>query len=74
MQVHLNGGPLHDRYVALEPGTECFTVEQPLVWPAKLDDIMHQNYDTVPTRVGHYSKTTYRGEFEWDGWRPHENE
>ncbi|URC17906.1 hypothetical protein SEA_ENDOR_50 [Microbacterium phage Endor] len=68
--IHLNGGPLHDQHVAIPEGLKCFTITVPLRWPDQLDDIINQHYESVPTRTGHYSATTYRGEFEWDGWRP----
>ncbi|QDF16011.1 hypothetical protein H3N89_gp46 [Microbacterium phage MonChoix] len=71
MRIHLNGGPMHDRIMEIPDDWKCVTIRVPLVWPEKIDDIINQNYEEVPVREGHYSATTYRGEFEWDGWRPH---
>jgi hypothetical protein len=67
--VHLNGGPWHDRLIALEPGVNFFRVyEAHLDLPsaitadqAEYPEIDMQEYVTVYTRVGHTQ------EFEWIG-------
>lgn len=74
--VHLNGGPWHDRKVALEHNRDHFhiiesvedAVARALKAPSEDDGI-----ETVQTREGMYSQVQgLPGEFEWDGWRSHD--
>ena len=56
--VHLNGGPWHDRKIAMEDGRDHFHILEP---------------GLIKTREGMYSRVQGSpGEFEWDGWRTHD--
>jgi len=71
--VVLHGGPLHGRHLQIPDDMRCVTVEQPPENPFEFLD--HPEHETVPSRTGHYSAVAGSPEaFEWDGWRPHQNE
>lgn len=74
--IHLNGGPWHDRKVALEYGRDHFHIIEPvedavdraLKAPSEGDAL-----EVVKTREGTYSQVrSVPGEFEWDGWVSHD--
>lgn len=66
--VHLNGGPLHDRHVMIETGARVVVVQQPLRLPENFSEVLDP-IANIETRKGHYSAVSnYPGEFEWDGW------
>lgn len=58
-QVHLNGGPWHDRSIVLRDDQDHFHIAKCV--------------DGTVTQTGTYSAVRhYHGEFEWDGWRSHD--
>lgn len=62
MQVHLNGGPMHDMVMELPDKYDHFHVNG---FPDQRPEM----------REGMYSRVTgpnNRHEFEWDGWRSHD--
>lgn len=61
--IHLNGGPWHDRVVVIEDNRD------------HLHLLMNQEQKNglIAVREGTYSQVQGRpGEFEWDGWRSHD--
>lgn len=75
--VMLHGGPLHGKEMAVPAGWTCIAVET-FVPPA--EDYFNEQPSTpadhtITTKTGHYSQVAGRpDDFEWDGWRPHQNE
>lgn len=68
--VHLNGGPWHDRVVALQDGGNHFHIVSPA--PPRFIYGQIGPAQEIGRREGMYSQVTgYPGEFEWDGWGDH---
>lgn len=76
--VHLNGGPWHDRKVALEHKRDHFHIIEPVEDIAsrarkELPSESDSFFPAVETREGTYSQVRgLSGEFEWDGWVTHD--
>lgn len=76
--IHLNGGPWHDRVVAIEDGLDHVHVMEAVpdaIRRAILDETMQEGFNVVPLKEGTYSRVSgpqYRNEFEWDGWLSHD--
>ncbi|WIC89607.1 hypothetical protein SEA_GARDENB_49 [Microbacterium phage GardenB] len=71
--VQLHGGPLHGRQLTIPDDMKCVTIEAPPQTLFTTPD--HPDNEPIPSREGHYSAVAGRpGDFEWDGWRPHQNE
>lgn len=71
--VHLNGGPWHDRVIALQEGVNYFkvlTLDTPTGTIPAVDPGETPPVESVPTREGMYSRVGHTLEFEWDGLRP----
>lgn len=73
--IHLNGGPWHDRIVVLEDGRNHFHIIQPVdeAVAAALVAPPEEGFQVVQTREGIYSQVQGTpGEYEWDGWVTHD--
>ncbi|WNN96075.1 hypothetical protein SEA_SCHIMMELS22_44 [Microbacterium phage Schimmels22] len=75
--VHCNGGPWHDRRVAVENGRDHFHIIEPVADVVAREMTKEHDADeglqVVHTREGMYSQVRgVPGEFEWDGWRSHD--
>ncbi|WNM75093.1 hypothetical protein SEA_MORRIGAN_48 [Microbacterium phage Morrigan] len=72
--VHLNGGPWHDRVVAIDDTLNHFHVAEPLpdaIRRGLLSGELQPGFQPLKLRQGTYSQVSgpqYRNEFEWDGW------
>lgn len=76
--VHLNGGPWHDRFVVIEDGADHFHVMEAVpdaIRRAIRQDDLTEGFNQVHLKEGTYSVVSgpqYRNEFEWDGWLSHD--
>jgi hypothetical protein len=79
-RIHLNGGPWHDRLIAVEDGADHFHIVEPnpeFFKAFRSQEVPPLDPDNLPVREGMYSQvgrtgTPVRGEFEWDGWTSHD--
>jgi len=66
--IHLNGGPWHDKVVAIEDGRDHIHLVMPDIDPAKMLDPTAAG-ERVPVKEGTYSQVLGEpDQFEWDGW------
>lgn len=72
--VKLHGGPMHGKKMELPDDQQHFHIAGPAPMPADFDkDGELDMSQPVPYKEGMYSRVTGSpDDFEWDGWRGHD--